>query len=116
MTESSTAPNDLMPVAIERDGDSSIRIKWNDETETVWTVAELRTACPCATCREKRRGDEQKKTDKPGLLPVLSAEEARPLTIESMKPVGSYAYTIGFSDGHSSGIYPFATLYEKTSP
>ena len=30
--------------------------------------------------------------------------EARPLTIQGMKPVGNYAYSIDFSDGHGSGI------------
>ena len=45
-------------------------------------------------------------------LPVLSAAEARPLVIEDMKPVGSYAYTIAFSDGHNTGIYTLEHLRE----
>jgi hypothetical protein len=39
-----------------------------------------------------------------------SAAEAQPLRIESMRPVGNYAYNIAFSDGHNSGIYSFAML------
>jgi DUF971 family protein len=29
-----------------------------------------------------------------------------------MKPVGNYAYTIAFSDGHDTGIYTFELLRE----
>jgi DUF971 family protein len=35
------------------------------------------------------------------------------MRVESMRPVGSYAYQIGFSDGHSSGIFPFSLLREE---
>ena len=39
-------------------------------------------------------------------------QEARPTTIEHMRPVGNYAYNIGFSDGHDSGIFTFDYLFE----
>lgn len=106
---------DLVPVSIEREGDSAITITWQDGLVTRWTVAGLRKACPCATCREKKRSASPKSEGpgKPLALPVLSAAEARPLRIESMRPVGSYAYNITFSDGHSSGIYPFAMLHKS---
>ena len=106
-------PADVVPVSIEREGDASIRITWSDETTIRWTAGELRNACPCATCREKKRGDDEQRQKKPAMLPVLSAAEARPLSIESMSPIGCYAYSIAFSDGHSSGLYPFARLYSK---
>ncbi len=44
------------------------------------------------------------------LLPVLSTAEARPLTIAKMEPVGNYAYSIAFSDGHDTGIYTLELL------
>lgn len=103
---------DIVPVDIQRDGASAISIMWSDGGATRWSVHELRKICPCATCREKRKAtsDEQ---SKPKVLPILSAAEARPLSIESMSPVGSYAYNIGFSDGHSSGIFTFDLLRSK---
>ncbi|TWU45298.1 hypothetical protein Q31b_04690 [Novipirellula aureliae] len=105
----------LSPVSITRDGDVAIQIHWSDGSINRWTAAELRKACPCATCREKRNAIEQdKRSSKPVSLPVLSAQEARPLRIESMSPVGSYAYNIAFSDGHSSGLYPMRLLAGKT--
>lgn len=110
---------DVVPTSITRDGDAAIVIQWSDEVVTRWTASALRKACPCATCREKKRGEDEKAADQ-GLggpksigLPVLSMAEARPLRIESMRPVGSYAYNIGFSDGHGSGIFPFVMLHEQ---
>ena len=47
------------------------------------------------------------------MLPVLSAAEAQPLRIDAMSPVGQYAYSIDFSDGHSSGIFTFAMLHDS---
>ena len=99
-----------IPVSIDRDGDATIAIRWSDGSQSTWTAAQLRTACPCASCREKRRGEQEQKTTKPTSLPVLSAAEAKPLSIEAMRPVGNYAYSIAFSDGHSSGVFLFEML------
>jgi DUF971 family protein len=44
------------------------------------------------------------------MLPVLTPQQARPLAIVAMQPVGIYAYGITFSDGHSSGIYTYEFL------
>lgn len=111
------------PTAIERLGDTAIRITWSDGESTQWTAQQLRNACPCATCREKRgklHGDddaaEENLSPKPKLLtlPVLSAAEARPTRIDGMQPVGTYAYHIAFSDGHHSGLFTFARLRRET--
>ena len=101
------------PVSIARDGDSAIVITFDDDKQVRWTAAELRRVCPCATCREKKRADEEKSAgqSKAMLLPVLSAAEARPLSIGSMSPVGHYGYNVEFSDGHNSGIFLFDVLY-----
>lgn len=104
------------PDGIERVGDSGIRIRWSDGETTEWTSRQLRDACPCATCREKHgkllHDDDEAPVAKPKPigLPVLSAAEARPMKIEGMKPVGTYAYNVLFSDGHSSGLFTFARL------
>ncbi len=47
-----------------------------------------------------------------GGLQVLSMAEARPLTITGVKPVGNYAYSVAFSDGHDTGIYTLDFLRE----
>ena len=97
---------DLMPTKLEKTEDRQLLITWSDGQTRRHMFSELRDACPCATCREKRKQTEQPAN----LLPVLSAEEAQPLDITGMKPVGSYAYTIAFSDGHDTGIFSFELL------
>ena len=81
-------------------------IVWSDDATRSYAVRYLRDHCPCATCREKRK---QPVADE-GLLPVM-APETFGLKIMAMKPVGTYAYGITFSDGHDSGIYTLEHLY-----
>ena len=102
------------PESLQRSGDASIKISWSDGTTTIWTATQLRRACPCATCREKKRSAESvDATEVRSIgLPVLSAAEARPLQIEAMRPVGNYAYNIAFSDGHASGIFQLSKLHQ----
>lgn len=94
------------PTALERRDEATIRIAWSDGERRVYTARELRDACPCATCREKKSAPPAPPTQ----LTVLSAEEARPLTIRGMRPVGAYAYNIAFSDGHDSGLFTLERL------
>jgi DUF971 family protein len=98
------------PTKLARADGNKLAIEWSDNQRREYTVKELRDACPCATCREKR-GDAATPAPK-NLLPVLSAAETRPLTIAGMQPVGNYAYSIEFSDGHDTGIYTFELLQQ----
>jgi len=90
--------------------DKRLVIDWSDGTRRTYGVRELRDACPCATCREKRNAPAAPTSSM--LLPVLSAAEARPLELLGMTPVGNYAYAIAFSDGHDTGIFTFELLRE----
>ena len=76
------------------------------------TLSKNRATLPFATCREKRSAPQPTS----GLLPILSPEEARPLKILGMRPVGQYAYSIEFSDGHDTGIFTFEFLRELGQP
>lgn len=99
-----------VPTSIARAGaghEGAIEIAWSDGSRAVYTPRLLRDACPCATCREQRSRPRPA-----SLLPVLSPAETAPLAITAMRPVGQYAYAIGFSDGHSSGIYTLEYLRE----
>ncbi len=106
---------EIRPETLEREGTAGLVIGWSNGQRRRYTAAALRTACPCATCREKKSADKKPPPGsnlKGSLLPVLSMQEARPTTIERMRPVGNYAYNIAFSDGHDSGIYTFEFLFE----
>lgn len=100
---------ELRPTHLElRNG--ALRITWSDGQTRQIACGQLRSSCPCATCREKRSA---KPAEGPSLsLPVLSMAEARPLAIVGMKPVGNYAYSVSFSDGHDTGIFTLELLHE----
>lgn len=100
-----------VPQSIRRIDHGGIEIVWSDGATGSYSPRLLRDACPCATCREQRVQPAA-----PSLLPVLKPEEVAPLAIAGMKPVGQYAYSIEFSDGHSSGIYTLEYLRELGGP
>ncbi|HUE70186.1 MAG TPA: DUF971 domain-containing protein [Pirellulaceae bacterium] len=99
---------DPYPTSLKRTDDRQLEIQWSDGVTRRYRFRELRGACPCATCREKRNA----LPPDPMSLPVLSQAELAPLSITGMKPVGNYAYTIAFSDGHDTGIFSFSLLRE----
>lgn len=108
----------VWPTELKIVGESRLRIEWSDGRAREYAFKELRDRCPCATCREKRGQIDGANTGpaRPAaLLPVLSPQEAQPLKILGMKPVGNYAYAINFSDGHDTGIFTFELLRELGS-
>lgn len=96
------------PTKLTMVNETTLQIAWSDEQVRQYTLHELRTKCPCATCREKRNAPEPPPTE----LRVLTPEEAQPLRLAGMKPVGNYAYAFQFSDGHDTGIYTLERLRE----
>ena len=97
-----------LPTKLELTPGNRLRIAWSDAQVREYSFRELRDHCPCATCREKRKAPPAS----PLQLPIISAAEAQPLRITAMKPVGNYAYSIDFSDGHNTGIYTLESLRE----
>jgi DUF971 family protein len=96
------------PTKLELAAPDRLRIAWSDGHVRDYPIRELRDKCPCATCREKRNAPPAPATQ----LPIITDAETRPLRIVAMKPVGNYAYSIDFSDGHDTGIYTLETLRE----
>ncbi len=83
----------------------ALTLEWADGAVHRVTWRELRDRCPCATCAQ---APPPAKANTPGrwdLLPVLTLAETQPLRASGMRPLGNYAYAIGFSDGHNTGIY-----------
>ena len=97
----------LYPTKLTKPDGTRLLIEWSDGQVREYSVRDLRDACPCATCREKRNVPPQ-----PFKLAVLSDGEIKPLTLDGMKPVGNYAYALIFSDGHDTGIYTLEFLRE----
>jgi DUF971 family protein len=96
------------PTQLSLTSPDRLRIAWNDGQIREYSLRELRDACPCATCREKR----QAPPTPPNVLPVLSAAELQPLRLSGAEPQGNYAYAFHFSDGHDTGIYTLELLRE----
>jgi len=93
------------PTGISLSEDQRLVINWSDNAISQIPFKILRDNCPCAHCREAALNPAPA-----DLLPVISAAEARPLIVQGMKPLGNYAYTIAFSDGHDTGIYKLELL------
>jgi DUF971 family protein len=97
-------------VRVEQSTGQGLSIDWKDSHRSHWTFAWLRNACPCATCHEERDADGRApgvpKAKPANLLPLYQAP-ARP---ESASPVGNYAITFKWNDGHASGIYSWDYL------
>src|ERR1700760_2981755 len=96
------------PKTLELAAPDRLRISWDDGQGREYSVRELREKCPCATCREERNAPEPS----PLQLPIVTDAQTQPLRIVAMKPVGNYAYSIDFSDGHDTGIYTLESLRE----
>lgn len=94
-----------------------MQIAWSDGELREYRASDLREKCPCATCREKRSAKPDPKAGGMLELNVLSAAEAETVSqggvkVAGMRPVGSYAYNIEFSDGHATGLFTFELLRE----
>lgn len=98
----------LQPTKLELASPDRLRIVWNDGQIREYAVRELRDKCPCATCRELRNAPPPPATQ----LPIITEAQTQPLRITAMQPVGNYAYSIDFSDGHDTGIFTLESLRE----
>jgi DUF971 family protein len=101
---------DPAKVRVHKTEGTGLEIDWKDGHRSAWTFAWLRLACPCATCNEEReksgRKPGQPKPQPATLLPMYQA----PPRPGSVTPVGRYALSFHWNDGHTSGIYSWDYL------
>ncbi len=92
--------NTYYPSRVERHQDRrELEIRWRSGAEvTVIPYDELRGYCPCAGCQGHMVQEVRFRPPK---------RRAEPLVIS---PVGNYALSILWSDGHSTGIYRYDVL------
>ena len=91
-----------LPTEIAQRGPRELAIRWSDGTSSVLDVRALRLACACASCVDEWSGE--------GRLDAADVpDDVHPLRIQ---PVGRYALQIDWSDGHTTGIYPYRRLRE----
>lgn len=95
----STRPPQVTQAALA-DGGLRLELTWDDGREGPVPARALRQECPCAACVDEW-------TNQRTLDPAKVAEDVR---VEEVQPVGNYALAFRFSDGHATGIYPWALL------
>lgn len=97
-------------VRVHKTEGTGMEIDWKDGHRSAWTFRWLRDACPCATCHEARENEGREpgepKREAAGLLPMYKA----PPRPDLVTPVGRYAISFHWNDGHSSGIYAWHYL------
>ena len=90
------------PSAIGQKDSRTLAITWADGHASTYDVRALRLACGCAQCIDEW-------TSEATLDPASVPDDVAPVRIQ---PVGRYAIQIDWSDGHTTGIYPFRRLRE----
>jgi len=89
------------PHAITR-RDDGLWFEWvRGEGERRVPARALRLSCPCAMCVEEMSG-------RPLLDPATVPVDVTPTAIHL---VGAYGLRVTWSDGHSTGIFPWHRLY-----
>lgn len=89
------------PTAVRRDPEERvIRVTWADGGESSYDYDFLRGYCPCAACQGHM------------VRQVRFRPPRRPVEPLSIEPVGNYAISVLWSDGHATGIYRFDYLRE----
>ena len=77
-------------------------ITWADGHTSVYPFELLRAACPCASCRG---GHENMSSEPDPNVFNTSLKESPETSVSNVIPVGSYAITIIWEDGHDYGIF-----------
>jgi DUF971 family protein len=83
----------------------TLLIEWADGHATTYEFEPLRWLCPCAYCRGE--------AGMPGWLdsaPTLTAEQIR---LTDLHPVGNYAISPHWADGHKTGYYTYVLLRDR---
>ncbi|MGE0784505.1 MAG: gamma-butyrobetaine hydroxylase-like domain-containing protein [Sandaracinaceae bacterium] len=80
-------------------GARRLEIDWADGTTDGYRHVILRGFCPCAHCQGHH-----------GPVRWVEGAPAADLTLDAIEPVGNYALTLRWGDGHATGIYTFRFL------
>jgi len=96
LTHDSASPQDVILHAVSR----QLEISFDDGARFTLPAEYLRVHSPSAEVRGHGVGNEVLQTGK------------QHVAITGLEPVGHYALKIVFDDGHDSGLYSWAYLYE----
>ena len=86
-------------ISVEHDAER-ITLRWADGKAVSVANRDLRASCRCAHCVNEFSGE---RTADPAAIPA----DVHPREIRT---VGNYALSITWSDGHSTGLFPYPTI------
>ena len=92
------AQQEALPIVTAKPG--RIHILWPDGSEDELQNRDVRGSCQCAQCVEEFSGEQM--LDVNSIAPDIDAV--------SVDPLGNYAVSIAWNDGHSSGIFTWDHL------
>ena len=98
------------PLHLDLQREVGLRIDWDSEVSSFYTVEFLRKMSPSADSIATREELEQNP------LAILPSTHNSPLVIKDIELVGNYAVRFVFSDGHSAGIYSWEYLQSLKPP
>jgi DUF971 family protein len=94
-----TEPGFPEPVEVRHErGARRVVVTWNDGHVSTYPVDDLRSCCPCALCQ--------------GHGPVTRHLGLEGQELVRLEPVGNYALSMTWRDGHDTGLYSFRFLRE----
>jgi len=93
------------PVDARLPDDHHLLIEWSDGRNDLYPLDFLRAKCPCAQCVDEWTGEVRVERS---MFPGIG--------LRSLDEAGNYAFRIGFTDGHDTGLYTFRRLREIGQP
>lgn len=84
--------------------EATLLIEWQDGEQSIYPLAGLRAACPCAQCDSNMGKPASPDMLEIPLLPNASIE------LKRIEKIGNYALQFVWGDGHSYGIYSWDLL------
>jgi DUF971 family protein len=88
--------------SLKREG-NTLHLLWEDAHHSILEIGYLRRKCQCVSCK-----NNTDRTPDGGI--ALPSFSEKPLDILKIEPIGRYALFFQFSDGHTTGIYPYDYL------
>lgn len=94
----------MSPTQIKITDKNSLKINWDDNSQSDISLKYLRDECPCANCKGETI---LLKTMRPARQNKLAVGR---YNITNIEVVGGYAVKISWKDGHDTGIYSWQYL------
>jgi DUF971 family protein len=79
-----------------------LTVVWDDGRICLYSFSVLRAGCPCAECRGGH--DNMSDTPDPSVF-TANLPDSPATRLKTIVPIGSYAITPVWEDGHDAGIY-----------